>query len=77
MAYSIRLPTEVETRLGLLSTKTGRSKAFYVKEAVLTHLDDLEDIYFAEKRLEEIRGGRSKTVPLEVVMKQYDLEDSV
>ena len=47
----------------------------YVREAILEHLDGLEDIYLAEKRLADIRQGRSKTIPLEDVMKRYDLED--
>lgn len=41
----------------------------------MKHLDDLEDIYLAEKRLEDIRAGRSATVPLEDVMKRYGMED--
>ena len=51
MTYSIRLPHEIEDRLENLSVKTGRSKSFYVKEAILDHLDDIEDTYLAEKRL--------------------------
>lgn len=74
MTYSIRLPHEIENRLENLSTKTGRSKSFYVKEAILEYLDDIEDVYLAEKRLEDIRAGRSETIPLQDVMKQYDME---
>jgi len=40
----------------------------------LEHLDDLEDIYLAEKRLEDIRAGRKKTIPSSQVMKRYDME---
>jgi len=75
MTYSIRLPEDVENRLERLSAKTGRSKSFYVKEAICEHLSDLEDIYLAEKRLENIRAGKTKTVPIKVVMKRYDMED--
>ena len=74
MTYSIRLPHDIEDRLEKLSIQTGRTKSFYVKEAVLEHLDDIEDIYLAEKRLEDIRAGRSKTIPLEEVMKEYDMD---
>lgn len=48
MTISIRLPAEVETRLQNLATITGRSKSFYVTQAILEHLDDLENLYFAE-----------------------------
>lgn len=72
---AIRLPADIEDRLNALALATGRSKSFYVREAILEHLDDLEDVYLAEKRLEDLRAGRSHTVPLEEVMKDYGVED--
>jgi RHH-type transcriptional regulator, rel operon repressor / antitoxin RelB len=71
---SIELPPEIEERLDELAKTTGRSKAFYVREAVIEHLEDLEDIHLAEQRIAELRAGRSKTVPLEDVMKRYSME---
>lgn len=75
MTYSIRLPNEIEKRLKNLSEQTGRRKSFYVKEAILEHLDDIEDIYLAEKRLERIHSGRTQTIPLQEIMKQYDMDN--
>lgn len=49
---TIRLPEEVEKRLADLAARTGRTKTFYVKEAILEHLDDMEDKYIALDRLE-------------------------
>lgn len=49
---AIRLPEDVENRLTQLATKTGRTKTFYAKEAILEHLDDMEDKYLAINRLE-------------------------
>ena len=49
---AIRLDTETEKRLDRLAKKTGRTKTFYVREAILEHLDDLEDIYLATQRLQ-------------------------
>jgi len=72
---AIRLPADIEERLNALAKATGRTKTFYVREAILEHLDDLEDIYLAEKRLENIRAGREKTIPLEQVERDLDLED--
>jgi RHH-type rel operon transcriptional repressor/antitoxin RelB len=72
---AIRLPEEIEKRLDALAKETGRTKSFYVREAILEHLDDLEDIYIAEKRLADIRAGRSTTVSLEEVMKRYGMVD--
>lgn len=74
MAISVRLPGDVETRLQNLAALTGRSKTYYVTEAICEHLDDLEDLYLAEQRLVEIRAGRTQTVPLEEVMKRYGVE---
>jgi len=72
---AIRLPEKIEKRLDRLAKRTGRTKTYYAREAILQHLDELEDIYLAEKRLESVRSGRSRTIPLEQVMRRYGLED--
>jgi len=48
---AIRLDPEIENRLELLAKRTGRTKTFYAREAILEHLEDLEDIYLATQRL--------------------------
>jgi RHH-type rel operon transcriptional repressor/antitoxin RelB len=73
-AVSIRLPDDVSTRLQALAEITGRSKTFYMIEAIREHLDDLEDLYIAEQRLIANRAGKSQSVPLDEVMKRYGLE---
>ena len=40
---AVRLPEDIEARLTELAAKTGRTKTFYVREAILNHLEDLED----------------------------------
>lgn len=72
---AIRLPEKIEKRLERLAKRTGRTKTYYAREAILQHLEDLEDIYLAEKRLEAIESGRTKTIPLEEIMRQHGLED--
>jgi RHH-type transcriptional regulator, rel operon repressor / antitoxin RelB len=72
---AIRLPETIEKRLDRLAKRTGRTKTYYAREAILQHLEELEDVYLAEKRLEAVRSGRSRTVPLEKVMRRYGLED--
>lgn len=71
---AIRLSPEIENRLETLAKATGRTKTFYAREAILKHLDDLEDLYLAEQRLIDIRAGRSQTIPLEEVMKRNGME---
>jgi RHH-type transcriptional regulator, rel operon repressor / antitoxin RelB len=74
-AVSVQLPEEVVARLNVLASRSGRSTESYVADAVLEHLDDLDDVALAEQRLEEIRAGRSEPIPLEDVMKRYGMED--
>jgi len=71
----VRLPAEIERRLDALAQETGRTKSYYVREALLEYLDDLEDIYLAEKRLEDLRAGRSKTYTLDEVEQRLGLAD--
>ena len=54
---------------------TGRSKSFYAREAILAHLDDLEDYYLAEQRTGALERGESGTIPLADVMKTYGLDN--
>lgn len=54
---AIRLPKEIELRLNTLATSTGRTKSYYVREALIKHLTSLEAIYLAEKRRQNIRAG--------------------
>jgi RHH-type rel operon transcriptional repressor/antitoxin RelB len=72
---SIRLPKAIEKRLEKLARRTGRTKSFYVRQAILQNLDDYEDVYLAERVLERIRSGKEKTIPFEEVLKHYGLED--
>jgi RHH-type transcriptional regulator, rel operon repressor / antitoxin RelB len=74
---AIRLPENIEKRLDRLAKRTGRTKTYYAREAILQHLEDLEDIYIAEKRLADIRAGRTRTVPIEKVMRRYGLKPKV
>lgn len=72
---AVRLPPELEQRLGDLAKATGRTKAFYVREALAEHLDDLEDLYLAEQRLRDLQEGRSSTVSLGELLTRYGLDD--
>lgn len=61
-ATTLRLPNDIGERLSILSQQTGRSKTFYILEAIREHLDDIEDRYIAEQRLSELRAGRSRVL---------------
>ena len=73
MPTSVRLPAEAEKRLKDLAAATGTTKAFYIKEAILGQLEEMEDVYLAEKTLERIRKGQEKTYTLDEVEKDLGL----
>ncbi len=68
---AVRLPQTIEERLEKLARRTGRTKTFYVREAILQHLEELEDLYLAEGALERIRSGEERTVPLKEAVKRH------
>jgi len=72
---AIRLPQSIEKRLEKLAKRTGRTKTFYARQAILQHLEDLEDIYLAERSLDRIRSGEDATIPLEDVIRRHGMED--
>lgn len=72
---AIRLPPDIEDRLNALAQRTGRTKTFYAREAILEHLDDLEDLYLAETRLQALRRGDDQAVSLESLMQRHGLAD--
>jgi RHH-type transcriptional regulator, rel operon repressor / antitoxin RelB len=71
---AIRLPQSIEKRLEKLARRTGRTKTYYVREAILEHLEEIEDLYLAEGALERIRSGEERTIPLKQVMKRHGLQ---
>ena len=70
-----RIPDELIARLDKLAKSTGRTKTFYMTEALRTHIEDLEDLYLAEQRMIEVRAGRSKTYTTEELSKNLGLDD--
>lgn len=74
-AVSLRLPDDLAHRLQQLAVRTGRTKTFYMLEAIRAHLADLEDLYLAEERLLALRRGQSQTVPLATVLAAYGVAD--
>jgi len=66
---AIRLDADTEKRLNLLAKKTGRTKTYYAREAILEHLEDLEDIYLATSRLEK----KARTYSAENVKRELGL----
>lgn len=72
---TIRLPQSIEHRLEILARRTGHTKSFHARQAILQHLDDLEDLYLAERALKRIRRGEDDAIPLEDLIQRYRQED--
>ena len=65
MLLSVRLEDDLGMRLAGLAKKTHRTKSFYIKEALMNYIEDLEDIYIAEKRLSDYRAGKIEALSSE------------
>jgi RHH-type rel operon transcriptional repressor/antitoxin RelB len=72
---SIRLDDDLAARLERLARVTGRSKSFYVKQAIEDHIEDLEDLYIAQKVLDRIADGRERLIPLEDLERKPGMVD--
>lgn len=73
MPMSLRLPADVEGRLAALSALTGRSKTFYATEAIVEHIDDLEDAHLSSEVLARVRAGAESRTPLSELLVEYGL----
>lgn len=74
MATSVRLPDDIEKRLDALARKTGRTKAFYIREMITEKIDDMEDYYLAAHKAEQVRKGKEKTMSSKKVRENLGLE---
>jgi RHH-type rel operon transcriptional repressor/antitoxin RelB len=66
---AVRLSPDIEKRLDELSKKTGRTKTYYAREAIIEYIDDLEDYYLAVDRL----GSPGRRWTMEEVEKELGL----
>ena len=72
---ALRLPEDLEARLDALARKTGRTKSYYAREAISEYIDDLEDLYLAQKRQALRERGKTLTVALVEVEQSLGLAD--
>jgi len=70
---ALRLPPDIEKRLDDLAKRTGRTKSYYARQAILEHLDDMEALALAEERLKSDDGVR---IALEDVMREIDAREA-
>lgn len=75
VATSVRMSDETAEKLDKLSRLTGRSKSYYLREAIESSIDQLLYEYTLLSEVEEIRAGKAKTYSLEEVKAELGLED--
>ncbi|MGA3372160.1 MAG: CopG family transcriptional regulator [Terracidiphilus sp.] len=75
MATSIRLAPELANRLDRLAVKTGRTKAFYLREIIESGIAEIEEYYLAAETLERVRKGQERVHSAASVRKDLGLED--
>ena len=72
---ALELPLELEARLEELAALTARSKSDIVQEALIEHIDDIEDLAVARQRLIESRARGEKLIPLEQLIERYGMDN--
>lgn len=70
---TIRLPIDLEKRLTDLSVRIGKTKTAIVREAILEHIDDLEDLYLAEMIHLRVKSGEEQVFTLDEVEAELGL----
>lgn len=67
---ALRLPPEIEKRLDELARKTGRTKSYYARKAIIEMIEDLNDLEIAKARLAE----NNERIPLEQILDEFAAE---
>ena len=75
MATSIRLAPETERRLDRLASRTGRTKADFLREIIERGIEEVEDYYLAADVLERIRKEQEPVCSAADVRKDLGLDD--
>lgn len=71
MAIALKVPAELDRRLKALAKKTHRSKSYYVREALVRYIEELEDEYLAKV----LQNKTGSIYSLEEVKKILGLND--
>lgn len=75
VATSVRLSAQTADKLDRLARRTGRSKSFYLRQAVEESIDRLLWQYEVAADWEDIKAGRMATYSHEEVVADLGLDD--
>lgn len=69
---AVRLGPDLEARLTAVAKRTGRSKSYYARQALLEKIEELEDIALLEEALRDPDAG--KTISLDQMRRELGLD---
>ena len=72
---ALRMPEDLANRYDRLAKSTGRTKTFYMTEALAAEIDRLEYEYGLMKKVENYRAGRLETVTLDELEESLGMAD--
>lgn len=72
---NFRADEAIDERLSRLAERTGRTKTYYVREAVERHIEDLEDAYLADQVMARVERGEEGVKSLEALERELGLAD--
>ena len=75
MPTTMQLAEDIEQRLDALVSRTGRTKAYYLRELIEKGLDDPEDYDLAAGTMERVRKGEEAVSTLDKVDHDLGLAD--
>jgi predicted nuclease of restriction endonuclease-like (RecB) superfamily/predicted DNA-binding protein len=71
---NLRIPKSLHDRFAELAVKTHRSKSYYLRTALEAQIDQLEVVYMSEKRLSDMRAGKTWPVALNEILRELDVD---
>jgi RHH-type rel operon transcriptional repressor/antitoxin RelB len=69
---NVRIPETISKRYDDLAARTGRTKTFYLRQAIEGHIEDMEDAFAGAVVMERIRRGEEELVSLDDWEKELD-----
>nr|WP_010904250.1 MULTISPECIES: ribbon-helix-helix protein, CopG family [Acidipropionibacterium]AFK88681.1 DNA-binding domain protein [Acidipropionibacterium jensenii]BAB17917.1 unnamed protein product [Acidipropionibacterium acidipropionici]CAB88394.1 hypothetical protein [Acidipropionibacterium jensenii] len=75
IATSVKLSEETGRKLDELARATGRSKSYYLREAIEDHIDQMVHDYAIARLADDVRAGRAATYSADEVDQILGLDD--
>lgn len=69
---AVRLDPDLESRLSAVAKRTGRTKSFYARQAIIEKIEELEDIALLEEALRDPDAGQR--ISHEQMMRELGLD---